>query len=62
MKHTGTILALNKPRDITCLQEDGKRGERKDNNLRFPMSVLNVPYWKVSISFLIPLYFKINLD
>lgn len=60
--HSGVNLASNEPMHKTCMQEDCKIGERKNNNLRFPMTVLYVLHLKSSASFLLPLYFKINVE
>lgn len=35
LKYIGANLALNKLRDKTCIQEDGKIGGNKNNNLSF---------------------------
>lgn len=60
--HSGVNSASIEPMARTCMQEDCKIGERKNNSLRFPMTVLYVLYLKSSISFLVPRYFKINLE
>lgn len=60
--HSGENSAWNEPIDTTCMQEDCKIGERKNNSLRFPMAVLYVLHLESSISLLVLLYFKINLE